>query len=170
MRARDWRYILVSVIAAGFLLAHAVPAAAQNGSITGTVTNATTGAGVPAVVQVWSSAGSLVAVESTNSSGLYTVTGLTTGSYYVRTSNLAGLLDQLYQNVPCNNCPVASSGGTLVAVTSPNPTTIGSDRRLRRVRRLELQQQQHVVTGSCAQRVAPFRGLELFAAVCARDL
>src|SRR5438876_1010521 len=117
MHARDRRSVLSSFITAGFLFAHAVPAAAQNGTIAGTVTNATTGAGVPNVgVLVYSSSGSFLSSRSTNSSGVYTSVGLPTGSYYVRTSNSVGLLDQLYQNVPCFFCSVTTSGGTLVVV------------------------------------------------------
>jgi hypothetical protein len=140
MRARDWRPLLLSFITAGFLLVQAVPAAAQllssrpttfttasiyDGSIGGTVTNATTGAGVPnAIVSIYSSSGSFLSSAPTNSSGVYIANLLSTGSYYVLTYNSSGLVDQLYNNVRCVNGNVTTCGGTLVAVTAPNAITI----------------------------------------------
>ena len=38
----------------------------------------------------------------TNTAGVYTsYTGLPAGTYYARTSNSAGYLDELYNNIPC---------------------------------------------------------------------
>ena len=55
----------------------------------------TSGAGVPNVsVSVYDSSGSFLGSGRTNASGVYTVTGLPTGSYHLRTSNSAGLIDQ----------------------------------------------------------------------------
>src|SRR5207244_2140155 len=72
-------------------------AVTAGGDATFTVTNASTGAGVPNVsVSVYDSSGSFLGSGRTNASGVYTVTGLPTGSYYVRTSNSSGLIDQLY--------------------------------------------------------------------------
>jgi alpha-tubulin suppressor-like RCC1 family protein/uncharacterized surface anchored protein len=90
------------------------------GSITGTVTAADTGAALAAIsVRVYDSSGSLVGSSvTTNASGVYTKTGLATGTYYVRTSNSLGYVDELYDNLTCalGTCTVTSGAG--VGVTA----------------------------------------------------
>jgi hypothetical protein len=93
------------------------------GTITGTVTNAATSAPVAsATVYVYSSSGSSAGSASTNSQGQYSVSGLSTGSYYVRTSP-TGYLGQLYNGIACpfNSCSVTS--GTAVSVTTGSTTS-----------------------------------------------
>ncbi len=52
---------------------------------------------------------------STNASGVYTKNGLPTGTYYVRTSNSLGYIDELYDNLPCApSCTVTSGAGVSV--------------------------------------------------------
>jgi hypothetical protein len=54
---------------------------------------------------------------------VYTVSGLLTGSYFARTSNALGLIDQLYRNIPCVNQSCTVTTGTAIAVTAPNTTS-----------------------------------------------
>ena len=64
---------------------------AAGGAITGTVTNATTGAPVAStIVYVYSANGQNVGYGVTNSSGVYTKSGLTTGTYHLKTSQSRG--------------------------------------------------------------------------------
>ena len=97
---------------------------APGARISGQVTDATATGLASVWVSVYTSTGSWAGDGYTDSSGNYTISGgLTTGSYYVRTSNSAGYIDELYNNVVCIGCIVNSSGGTLVPVTSPATTT-----------------------------------------------
>ena len=99
---------------------------AAGGRITGTVTDAATGAPLSGVtVRVYTDAGSQLNSVSTNASGVYLTTqGLPTGNYRVRTSNVLGYFDEAYDNIPCLNC--SSTTGTAVAVTA-GATTSGID-------------------------------------------
>jgi len=93
------------------------------GSITGTVTNASNGALLAnSSVQVLSATGAGVMTVTTNGSGVFTFTGLAGASYYVRTTQGGAFINQLYGGIPCQNCTVTTSGGTLVTV-APGQTT-----------------------------------------------
>ncbi len=88
------------------------------GRISGTVTNAVTGAPIPFVVsvQVFTEAGVSLGSVSTDASGNYLTFGLPAGRFYLRTANSLGLLDELFDNLPCvGNCSVTA--GTPVDVT-----------------------------------------------------
>ena len=90
------------------------------GTITGTVTDAGTGAPLAGVnVYVYNASGSSVGSVTTNASGVYATGGLTTGTYYVRTLNSLGYIDEVYNNLPCNGnaCPSVTTG-TSVGVTA----------------------------------------------------
>ena len=96
---------------------------ATGGRITGTVTDAATGAPLSGVsVNVYDASGSFTASTSTNASGVYLTTqGLLTGSYRVQTSNSLGYINEAYYDIPCVNC--SSTTGTLVAVTAGTTTS-----------------------------------------------
>jgi hypothetical protein len=96
------------------------------GRITGTITNSGTGLGVSSWVVIYDSNGSLASYGSGSGSGAYSSQDpLTTGTYYVRTDNFAGLINELYDDVPCpGSCTVTD--GTPVAVTT-GLTTSGID-------------------------------------------
>src|SRR5581483_3011406 len=71
-------------------------------TITGTVTNAAGGAPLAGIgVWLWDANDRFVTGTSTNASGVYTLTGLLAGTYFVRTSNTVGFVDQLYTGLPC---------------------------------------------------------------------
>jgi len=94
-------------------------ALALGGRISGTVTDAATGAPLASVyAYVYSASGSYVGYGSTNASGVYTTsTGLPAGTYYVKTSNSLGYLDELYNNLPCPGSSCSVTSGTGVSVT-----------------------------------------------------
>ena len=92
---------------------------AASGSISGTVTNAVGGAAINgANVQVFSSTGGGVGNANTNASGVYTISGLAPGSYYVRTNQGGAFINEIYDDIPCQQCSVTASGAPLVPVTS----------------------------------------------------
>jgi hypothetical protein len=69
------------------------------GSISGTVTAATGGAGIPnATVTAYDSSWNFIASAVTDSSGIYSITGLTPGSYYLRSINSLGYIDKFYNS------------------------------------------------------------------------
>lgn len=93
------------------------------GRISGTVTNAATSAPISGVqVQIIHPSGTVLANATTNGAGVYTCPiGLTTGSYYVRTTSSVGFLNQIYNGIACQGCtPVL---GTAVPVTTGATTT-----------------------------------------------
>ncbi len=101
----------------------------SGGSITGTVTNDGTGAPLQNVtVQVLARvAGSVTSAGSvqTNASGVYTVTGLPTGTFYASTS---GAADAAHTNEIYNDilCPGTCSSTVTVASGSPIAVTQGA--------------------------------------------
>ena len=92
------------------------------GVISGTVTNtqATTLSGVS--VSIYNSAGSFVGSGLTTVSGQYNSPGLPTGTYFARTSNSQGYIEQLYNGATClGSCLVTA--GTPISVTAGAPTS-----------------------------------------------
>jgi hypothetical protein len=97
------------------------------GTITGTVTNATTSAPVPGVyVAFYTRSGSFAVAEfvTTDVQGRYTSPPLATGSYFVRADppRSSGLVGQLYHNLPCSGGLCSVTTGTAVWVTAPDAT------------------------------------------------
>ncbi len=85
------------------------------GSISGTVTDATTGAGLTnGNVELWNSAGSRLGSTYIGSQGSYRFTPLLPGTYFVTT--LSGShLDQLYDALPCEGgCDVTTGTGVVL--------------------------------------------------------
>ena len=90
------------------------------GRITGSVTDAATGAGLPQVsVQIFDAGGVLTTVHQTDASGLFSTTGLPTGTYFARTVNALGYTDGLYGGISCG-------AGRPVTTGTPIPVTEGS--------------------------------------------
>ena len=89
------------------------------GTIAGTVTNALTAAPLVDVdLSVYDAGGALIAGATSNASGGYTVPALPSGTYYVRTSNAPGYLDELYNNMPCPGGICTVTTGTGIVVTA----------------------------------------------------
>ncbi len=90
------------------------------GHVSGAVRDPT-GQPLQVAILIYSSGGTLLGYGHTNGSGTYTTsTGLPTGTYYARSSNSVGYIDELYDNIPC---PCAATEGTPIAVTAGATTT-----------------------------------------------
>ena len=102
-------------------------ALASGGSISGTITDAVTGAPLADVLaQIFNASGTLVTTTATSASGEYYVSSLPAGTYYVRTSNTLGYLDEVYSNLPCPGGSCTVTAGTGVPVTA-GATATGID-------------------------------------------
>ena len=104
-------------------------ALARLGEIQGTVIDHTTLLPLSGVyVGVFNDVGNEVATGWTDASGHYTAAGLLPGTYYARTFNQSGYIDQRYQDDDCLNCRVLD--GTGIGVVGDQVTS-GIDFRLR---------------------------------------
>ncbi len=96
-------------------------ALAPGGRVSGTVTDVTTGQPLAYVtVSLYGPGGTWLGHGYTNGSGVYTTSGVPTGTYYARTSNPLGYIDELYDNILC---PCTVTEGTPIAVTAGATTT-----------------------------------------------
>jgi hypothetical protein len=96
----------------------ATPQNGGTGVLSGRVTRAATGTGISGSAVLLYQGYSSVATTYTDGAGNYSFTGLATGSYYVKTNNYDGYLDEAWNNVPCDySCRPVWSGGTAIAVT-----------------------------------------------------
>src|SRR5207249_3191991 len=95
------------------------------GTISGTVTDAATFAGLnPVTVTVYNSSGVGIKSATTSVAGRYTGVGLATGSYFARTfvANPLNYVDELFDNIQCApSCTITS--GTAIAVVAGGTTT-----------------------------------------------
>jgi 5-hydroxyisourate hydrolase-like protein (transthyretin family) len=83
------------------------------GRISGRVTNALTLAPLSGVsITAYNSSGSSVSSAATSGTGDYTILGLPTGQYFLKTYNSLGYFDVLYDDLPCTNCTLTA--GTAV--------------------------------------------------------
>jgi acetyltransferase-like isoleucine patch superfamily enzyme len=91
----------------------------KGGTIAGAVTDAATSLGIGSTsVQIYNESGNYVGYGYTDSNGFYkTRQGLPAGTYFARTYNSSGYLNELYSNMPC-----ASS----CDVTTGTPITVGA--------------------------------------------
>jgi hypothetical protein len=85
-------------------------------AIAGTVTDAGTGLPIAGLtVSGYNTAGTLVTSSTTDALGGYFLyTGIAPGTYFLRTGNNLGYVNELYDNIPCNTCTVTT--GTPVVV------------------------------------------------------
>ena len=88
-------------------------------SIAGTITVEGTGALVPgASAEVYDAAGTHVGSASAGGGGAYAFFGLPDGTYYVRTANTGGYLDELFDGIPCPGGSCSVTSGTPVVATA----------------------------------------------------
>ncbi len=86
------------------------------GSITGTVTSVGASGLTGIGIRLYDSLGRQVKTTVTGASGLYSFTGLPTGTYYARTTNTSGYMNVLYGTVPCLHvCNPLTGTGIAVA-------------------------------------------------------
>ncbi len=84
---------------------------ARGGALTGSVEDRRTGTGIEGVeVQVYDGNWDAVASTTTDVSGAFYIDGFDPGSYYLKTSNSAGYVDEYYPN------SLSAAGATAVAV------------------------------------------------------
>ncbi len=101
----------------------------QGGSITGVVRNQNTSNAIQFVqVTVVARVGNQFVTKSanTNASGIYTVNGLPTETYWVYTNNPLGFINEIYDNIPCRGqctSAAAAATGTPIQVTAGAPTS-----------------------------------------------
>jgi len=101
---------------------------ASGGSISGTVTNAA-GAGVANVsVTAWVRLGNQTfgRIAGTSAAGAFSITNLPPGTYYLSTSNSAGLRNEIHGDVPClGSCTSANAlaSGTPISVALGSTVT-----------------------------------------------
>ena len=96
----------------------------KGGSISGTVTDAGSAASLPFLnVKVYDASGELAvqAVTSFTDGTFITGAGLPAGTYYARTSNFAGYMDELYLEQDCPGCDVTSGTAIPVAAGAESP-------------------------------------------------
>jgi hypothetical protein len=96
----------------------------RGGVITGTITAAATNLPLQFIgAQVFNSAGVSFGTFNTDVSGNYSTGGLPAGTYYVRTSNNAGYVNQLWQGGSCPQTGCLVTTGTPVVVTGTATTS-----------------------------------------------
>ncbi len=97
------------------------------GNISGTVTDSQTGTGIAMFVNIYASNGNWITYAAEDGVGSYTTRGgLPTGTYFSRTNNNKGYLEELYDNLPCIFPYCDSTSGTPILVTGGS-TTSGID-------------------------------------------
>lgn len=102
------------------------------GAIAGTVTRAQDGSAVTyTTVDVWDSQGHLWSYTYTDGAGHYSTEALDPGSYFVSTATWGDVVDELYDDLPCEPSCTPTSG-TPITVT-PGNTRPGVDFALRRM-------------------------------------
>ncbi|MCI0611849.1 carboxypeptidase regulatory-like domain-containing protein, partial [bacterium] len=98
-------------------------ALSPGGIISGTITDSATSNPIDSYVYVYDSSGNYISSGFTDGSGNYQVGGLLTGNYFVLTSNTAGYIDELFDNIPCyqGNCGPTSGDPVSVIEGSTTP-------------------------------------------------
>jgi hypothetical protein len=94
------------------------------GRVSGTITNASGGAPLSTItVELVSRSGRVVKSASSDLFGRYTVTGLGAGTYFARTVNDRGFVDEIYQDAGCGACD-PRLGAPIVVSVAPEVTGI----------------------------------------------
>jgi Carboxypeptidase regulatory-like domain len=118
---------IARLAAALFVFCLAAPAWAQNGTVTGTVTNEATAAPVTSGSVTFCTVSSSCTNVGLNSSGTYTAS-LAPGTYYAFTqlASTSGLINEIFDNVKCTgpcSSNTAAFSGTAIIVTSGSAQT-----------------------------------------------
>jgi protocatechuate 3,4-dioxygenase beta subunit len=90
-------------------------------SISGRVRDAATGAGIAlARVTAFDVGGFIAGSAQADASGNYTIAGLRPGTYRLRTANLSGYVNQIWNGVACTPTPCLIGSGTPVTLSAGN--------------------------------------------------
>ena len=117
------RWFVIASAACLLLMLSSVPASAQTGTVSGTVTDAGTGAPVAGLgVFVVTVQGSEAGAGITNASGVYTITVPIGALYYVRTGFNNGYIPEAFPDV---QCPTGSCFSTELRESEPFSITSG---------------------------------------------
>jgi hypothetical protein len=93
-------------------------ALATGGRISGTITNANGGAPLQGVTAgVFNSSGVGMGGTNTSASGVYTSFAVPAGTYFVRTNNTLGFINELFDNISCPATSCNVTTGTPINVT-----------------------------------------------------
>ncbi|MCG6117475.1 MAG: carboxypeptidase regulatory-like domain-containing protein [Aquimonas sp.] len=88
-------------------------------SVSGRVRDATTSAGIAlARVTAFDIGGFVAASAQADASGNYTISGLRPGTYRLRTTNLSGYVNQIWNGTSCSPTPCLIAGGTPLALAT----------------------------------------------------
>jgi hypothetical protein len=89
----------------------------RGGFISGTITKTSDGTPLANIgAQIFNSAGISVGLFNTNASGVFSSTGLPADTYYVRTANAQGYINQQWHNLACPQAGCLPLSGTAVVV------------------------------------------------------
>lgn len=98
----------------------------SGGTIRGRVRDASTGAPLPLVdLYVYDSGGGEVYQVTSDATGAFSSQGLATGPHFLRTDNVSGYIDELYDNLACAG-RIWAEAGCLSTSGTPIPVTAGS--------------------------------------------
>jgi hypothetical protein len=112
----QYRLILLTLIVTSIL---AAPIARADGTISGVVTDETTGLGFALCISFFNAQGGFVD-QACPPDGVYTSPPLSNGAYYVATNNWSGYYEEVWDNVPCNPmCDVTIGDPVIVNDSSP---------------------------------------------------
>jgi len=101
-------------------------ALAAGGSIAGVVSSG--GSTLPGIeVVAWDNAGFIAGSAVTNGSGQYTISGLVNGNYRLRTTNIAGFVDEVYGGSSCSPSSCLLSSGSAINVSGATVSGIDFD-------------------------------------------
>jgi hypothetical protein len=90
----------------------------RGGFISGTITKSSDGTPIQNIgAQIFNSAGVALGTFNTTASGVFSTQGLPAGTYYVRTANNQGYVNQQWQNQACPQTGCLPTSGTPVVVT-----------------------------------------------------
>jgi hypothetical protein len=99
-------------------------ALSSGGTFSGIVTDGAAGL-VGVQIEIFDTAGNFLHTAFTDGAGRYVTLGLAAGNYHARTWNDRGLINELFDDIPCFLCDVTS--GTLIAVSDGGADTPGID-------------------------------------------
>ncbi|MBK9240418.1 MAG: hypothetical protein IPL75_09130 [Acidobacteria bacterium] len=120
---RNRLVLSLALVAAALFTSSSLRSAAFTGTIAGTVTEDSGSTPLVGItVTAYNSSGSWMGSDTTIAGGVDDIPGLAPGTYYVRTSNSAGYVDEAWDDQECVACNVQTTGAPVVVVDSATTT------------------------------------------------